>query len=847
MVLEHRFACPLPNGLHARPASHLEAVASRFPAAATLVNERTGVEANAKSVLALISADIHPGDPLLLRVDGSGAEAAFADLTRFLRDDFAACDSALPPVPARTENSALPRSLQAAAPVQILRGTALCRGLAEGRVRRAQGLCLTSAWQQKLAAQTNVSVADEWERFKRAVGGVRLGLEKETASASGPQAEILRTHIALLEDLTFAETVSGILNRASSAAGHAVLAAVAEFSDTLRQSSSVYLQERVLDLQDIGARLLGEMYGPEAVLLGPQLDQPSIVVAESLTPGQLLALNRVHLRGLVLRQAGSTSHTVILARSFGLPTLVGVEGVTDLPEKSEAILDANLGLLLPSPNEATQRYYALEERRLGRTAARTRAFTAAPGASRDGQPLPVLANVASAPEVARAVAEGADGVGLFRTEMLYLDRGAAPSEEEQTEVYTAAIRAAAGRPVTLRTFDIGGDKPAPYLHLPTETNPFLGYRGARLYDDFADLLKTQLRAIFRAAAHGPVRIMAPMIAVPEEMARFRAVVEDVRADFPPCEVPVGMMIEIPSAAYALPEFAPYADFFSLGTNDLLQYFLAADRDNGRVAALSSPWHPAFLRCLRQIVGEAHRLGRTVGLCGELGERAEALPVLLGLGLDSISLGAHRLPATKAELAALDFPSCRQQLEGLLTCADRPALESRLREHRRTAAPRPLLALELVQAESASRTKHEVIKELTDLLAADGRLGDATAVEETIWQREEVYSTGFGYGFAVPHCQSGEVQAGSIAIVRLCDPIDWGALDGQPVRTVILIALRPDEQGREHLRIFAKLSRLVMREEFRARLEQAADAHAILSTLQGELTLPPPPSTPLPSV
>jgi fructose-specific PTS system IIA-like component len=839
MALEHRFPCLLPNSLHARPATHLAEVAGRFAADVTLTNERTGAEANAKSVLALISADIRSGDPLLLRVSGRGEEEAFAEITRFLREDFLACDEPLPAAAAPVEGAPLPRSLVAAAPARILRGAILCRGLAHGVIKRAEGLQPAEALLRRLEGEPIVSAEEERGRFDRAVKAVNLGLEREIAAAHGEKKEVLRAHAAMLNDVSFAKSVARGLEGDATPVAHAVLEAIRQFSAALQQSASDYLRERVLDLQDLGARVLREIYGPEAVAAGPMLEGPSIVVAESLTPGQFLALNGDHLRGLVLQHAGTTSHTVILARAAGLPTLAGVEGATGLGEGIAAILDANLGILLPEPNEAARRYYAFEEVSMARAAARAGAFAAKPGASRDGRRLPVLANVSSAAEVTRAVAMGAEGVGLFRTEMLFMDRDAAPSEDEQAGVYAGAVRAAKGRPVTLRTFDIGGDKPAAYLNLPVEANPFLGYRGARLYGQFGELLKSQLRAIFRAAADGPVRIMAPMIACPEEMRAFRGMVEEIRANFPGAEVLIGMMIEVPSAAFALGEFAREADFFSLGTNDLLQYFFAVDRDNARVASISSAFEPSFLRFLRHIVEAAHRHGRPVGLCGELAERAEALPALLGLELDSLSLAAARIPAMKAELATLDFAGCREGLDELLGQGDRAAVERRLRELRRGDALKPLLALELIEADSSGATKHEVIKELTGLLAAGGRVGDATAVEEAIWMREEAYSTGFGYGFAVPHCQSAQVEANSIAVVRLREPVEWGALDGQPVRIAILIALRAEDRDREHMRIFAKLSRLVMNEEFRARLEQASDAPALFSTLEMELHIPSP--------
>ncbi len=837
MALENRFACPLPNSLHARPATHLSAVAGRFPAQVTLTNERTGAAANAKSVLALISADIRFGDPLLLRVSGSGEDVAFEELNRFLRDDFLACDEPLPAPPPSADGPPLPRSLLAAGPERLLRGAVLCRGLAEGVIKRAEGLQPAEALLRRLAARKVVSAAKEQALFDRAVAAVHQRMEKEISAAHGVQRELLRAHAAMLKDLSFAEIVAAELAGDSTPAAHAILAAIRRFNEALQQSNSGWLRERALDLQDIGGRLLNEIYGADAVVPGPMLDRPAVVVAEAMTPGEFLALDRNHLRGLVLQHAGATSHTVILARAFGVPTLSGVEGAMALREGIEAILDANHGVLLPEPNEATRRFCRLERSRMERAAARTQAYAAKPGASRDGRRLPLLANVSSAAEVPRAIAQGAEGVGLFRTEMLFMDRDAPPSEDEQAAVYIEAVQAAAGRPVTLRTFDIGGDKPASYLNLPVEMNPFLGYRGARLYEHFADLLETQLRAMFRAAARGPVRIMAPMIVCPEEMRRFREIVERIRTNFPAPEVLVGMMIEVPSTAFALAELAPHADFFSLGTNDLLQYFFAVDRDNPRVAPISSPFHPSFLRLLRQIVDAAHEHERPVGLCGELAERTEILPVLLGLQLDTISLAASGIPVTKAALARLDSKVCREELEQLARLGDRAAVETRLREVGHGNASKPILGIDLVEADSISATKHEVIKELTDLLSAADRVEDATAVEEAIWLREETYSTGFGHRFAVPHCQSAAVVANSIAVVRLRQPVEWNALDGLPVRIAILIALRAEDRDREHMRIFAKLARLAMNEDFRARLEQAADAKALSSILETELIIP----------
>ena len=426
MPLEYRFECPLPNGLHARPASHLEAAASRFGAVATLRNERNGNEANVRSVLALIAADIRHGDPLLLRVEGGPDEAeAFAALRHFIDEEFAASDSPLPEVSAGTRRVPLPPSLAACAPERLLTGVAACRGLAEGSVVRVGSLSLSPGIADGPAGPPEV----EYARFEGAVVQARVRLEAAAALAHGTEAEVLKAHLSLLKDVSLADAVAKFLRERGGTAAGAILAVINEFGERLRQSESAYLRERALDLQDTGANLLTEIYGAAVIQRTPPLLSPTVIVAESLTPGQFLALDRRHLRGVVLQVAGATSHTVILARAAGLPTLTGVEGAADLPEGRTVILDANLGLLIADPNEAVGRFYALEKQKIARIRAASAAFRDTPGTSRDGQGLRVLANVSSAPEIADAVREGAEGSGLFRTEILFMDRDAAPGED----------------------------------------------------------------------------------------------------------------------------------------------------------------------------------------------------------------------------------------------------------------------------------------------------------------------------------------------------------------------------------------------------------------------------------
>ncbi len=841
------FSFPLAHGLHARPASHLEAAAGGFRSAVSLLNRRTGAEADARSVLALLSTDTRMDDPCALRIDGPDADAACDALSEFVRERLPRCDDAPAglPSPSGGGPEPLPRALRAVGVERGRRGVGASPGATIGPLVVVGGLSLSADF-----ANEAQSPEREFAIYVAAVAALEAEFAREIAAAHGVTAEILRAHQAILRDPALRVAVKARLSADGGTAGQALFAAAAQFGETLRRGANARLAERALDLEDVAGRLLVELYGEAAITRVPALARASIVAAENLTPGQFLALDRRHLSGLVLGHAGTTSHTVILARSFGVPTLTGVEGVTGLAADGEVILDAGRGLLIADVSPEVRRYYELELRTLRRRREALQAYRDEPGATADRVPVPLLANVASAAEVASAVEAGAEGVGLFRTEMLYMDRASAPSEEQQFEIFSEAARAANGRPVVIRTFDIGGDKPVPYLQLAAEANPFLGFRGARLYGSFADLLRTQIRAILRASVHGNLKIMAPMIACPEEMRAFRAAVEaareELRTESRPdgAAVPVGMMLEVPSAVFALPELAGVADFFSLGTNDLAQYFLAADRDNDRLAELYSWTHPAFLRLLRQAVEGAHAGGRPIGVCGEMADRPDAQPLLAGLGVDSLSMGAPRILAAKASLGRHPMPACRELAARAVASADRSGVRETMRSFQAEAAKLPMLRADLVALDSDARSKAEVIKELTDLLALGGYVADAAAVEEAVWAREETYSTGFGHGFAVPHCKSDHVENNALAMVRLRTPVEWGSLDGAPVRVAILLAMRASDQGREHLRVFSQLSRLVMRDGFRAAIEEAAFPDDAFRLLHEHLA--PPAPTPSPS-
>jgi len=836
MPLDLSFSCPLSNGVHARPASALEEVARTFTAEVLILNQRTGRSANAKSVLSLVGADIRFSDPCLLKISGADEEHAMATLGTFIRNTFPRHDGELPTIHPFEGELQLPPALSNTG-AMFRRGTPVVPGIAQGRVVRASGLSINNGLQ--LAGVTNV--AAEQRRIDKALQELIAWYgNRATVAGKGIEGELLAAHRSFARDEEFRKCLFEAIEVNRRTAAGAIADAEAHFSRLFADSGNDMLRERALDIRDVCDQLLQRVYGSAAAGRTITLTENTVLVADSLTPCQFLALDCRLLKGLVLAEGGTTSHTIILARSYGIPTLVGVEKISQgLSEKQAAILDADLGVLVTKLTDRALRYYALEHERLEGRQTVLRSFGAKAGVTQDGHRLEIAANITSAEEATRAFAVGAEGVGLFRTEMLYLDRNSPPDEAEQYEVYQRVIEAAGGKPVIIRTMDIGGDKALGYLNLPAEQNPFLGYRAVRLYPEFEALFRTQIRALVRASAHGVLKIMLPMVATVDETRWAKRVITEEQLRCAERSIPfnarmqVGAMIEVPSAVLMLNELAREVDFFSIGSNDLLQYFMAVDRTNPRVAPLYNPLQPSFLRLLKQIVDAAHAKKKWVGLCGEMGGQRWCLPLMVGLGLSEVSVSAPGIGALKAELLRLKRTDCQQVFNSAIECATVSEVTSLLDRFTAQHAA-PLLSPELIVVDVDATSKEEAIKRAVDLLYIHGRTEHPRTVERAVWQREASYSTGFGHGFAIPHCKTNAILANSLVLLKLREPIDWGSLDEAPVRVVILLVVREGDGGGQHMKVISKLARQVMHEEFRARLETESKPGAICNFLKSKM-------------
>ncbi|HEU5099803.1 MAG TPA: phosphoenolpyruvate--protein phosphotransferase, partial [Roseiflexaceae bacterium] len=516
-------------------------------------------------------------------------------------------------------------------------------------------------------------VEHELGRLTAALDAARnqlTSLHQEVAQrADASEAEIFQVHHEILSDPALMDTVRAAIADGRSAA-EAWRDATAGHAAELAELSNALLAERANDIRDVGDRVLRLLTGAHAA--APTLpDEPVVIVAYDLTPSETVALDPRRVLGFCTAVGGPNAHTAILARGLGLPAVVSAgTGVLELANGTPVILDGGAGTLTASPDPsalAAARDTQQQQQQQRDAAART---AANPAITADGHRVEIVANIGDAAECALALENGAEGVGLFRTEVVFLDdkRTTAPTEEEQFAIYRDVAQAFGGQPVIVRTLDIGGDKEVSYLDLPREDNPFLGVRGVRLCLEHLDLFRTQLRAILRAASFGKLRIMFPMIADIGELRAARAIVEQLRAELGAPPVEVGIMVEVPSAALMADMLAREADFLSIGTNDLTQYTLAMDRMHPTLAAQADDLHPAVLRLIAKTVEGAHAAGKWVGVCGNLGSKPMAVPILIGLGVDELSIAVKDIPLVKAQIRTLTLAQCRARAEQALVCA-----------------------------------------------------------------------------------------------------------------------------------------------------------------------------------
>jgi phosphoenolpyruvate-protein phosphotransferase len=567
--------------------------------------------------------------------------------------------------------------------MRTLRGVAASRGIAIGpafHFRRAD-LCFDRCTVENPAA--------EWARCQAALETAREQLDDVYARAEtesgAEEAAIFQAHAMMLEDPELLEAVRTAIEEGCINAEAALSDATEMYTQMLESLDDEYLRARAADVRDVATRVLRILLSvAEYPTAG--LTTPSIILARDLTPSDTVLLDKSLILGFCTAEGGATSHTAILARGSGLPAVVGAgPGVLEIPDDATLVLDGSEGTVLVEPDEGTVAGYRTRQAAAATMLAQACKRAHEPAITHDGHRVGVVANIGNVEGAQAALEAGAEGVGLLRTEFLYLERTHLPDEQEQYQAYRAIVDIFSEQPVILRTLDVGGDKALPYLDLPDEMNPFLGLRAIRLCLARPELFRPQLRAALRAGAGRNLKLMFPMVATVAEVRAARVVLEECRAELlaegQPIadEVAVGIMVEIPAAAVMADHLAAEVDFFSIGTNDLSQYTLAADRTNAQVAPLATGFHPAVLRLVRDVIAAAHAQDKWVGLCGELAGEPLAIPILLGLGLDEFSMNPPAIPLAKQVIRALTLGEAREVAQAVLELDSPDAVKTLVRE------------------------------------------------------------------------------------------------------------------------------------------------------------------------
>ncbi|NQD64695.1 phosphoenolpyruvate--protein phosphotransferase [Bacillus haikouensis] len=551
----------------------------------------------------------------------------------------------------------------------ILKGIAASNGIAIAKAYRLVEPDLS--FDKKSVENAEEEVA----RFQAAISTSKSELEairdKAMVDLGEDKAQIFEAHLLVLSDPELLTPIEDKVKTENVNAEFALKETADMFVSMFESMDNEYMKERAADIRDVTKRVLSH-------LLGVQIANPSmvteevIVIAEDLTPSDTAQLNRQFVKGFTTDIGGRTSHSAIMARSMEIPAVVGTKSVTDSVENGDMIIvDGLNGEVHINPTPEVIEEYKREHARYEDQKAEWAKLVNEPTVSKDGQHVELAANIGTPKDLEGVKNNGGEGVGLYRTEFLYMGRDELPTEDEQYEAYKAVLEGMEDKPVVVRTLDIGGDKELPYLNLPKEMNPFLGYRAIRLCLDEQEIFRTQLRALLKASPYGNLKIMFPMISNLQEFREAKAILEEEKkklqengtnvAD----KIEVGIMVEIPSTAVMADVFAKEVDFFSIGTNDLIQYTMAADRMNERVSYLYQPYNPAILRLVKMVIDAAHNEGKWAGMCGEMAGDEIAVPILLGLGLDEFSMSATSILRARSQIHGLNQSDMKKLAEEVL--------------------------------------------------------------------------------------------------------------------------------------------------------------------------------------
>ncbi|WP_068081195.1 phosphoenolpyruvate--protein phosphotransferase [Polycladidibacter stylochi] len=655
---------PNPTGLHARPAARIVAIARQ--SASNMVLRANGNETRADSVTGIMSLKTKFGDTMEIEAQGTDAEQSVATLVEAIREglgeDITDVPAVAPVVELEEEEPLL--ATHSTEP-GVLIGYTASPGRSVGKlVKRKEKLPEI----QRETKDIDVEATKLIEAIHTSRKDIRAMIDRLQEKGQGDLAEVFFAHCQLLEDPDLVDTAHHDIGTGCTAAWSWRHSYEAQ-AKRLAAMDDQLLAGRAADVRDVGERVLRKLLG---ITSGEaELTEPSILLMEDITPSEIVTLDLSKVVGLCTLAGGSASHAAIIARSNNLPYLVNVEAsMSDVEDGTELLLDAKKGKIKISPSEAEKQEFLTKIEREAELLKQYQAKAHEPAVTTDGVRIEVAANIGSLEDAKKAAEGGAEAVGLLRSEFLYLERLNEPTEEEQGEEIGSILEVMGkDRPVIIRTLDVGGDKPLPYLPMPTEENPFLGVRGVRIGLERPSILRRQVRAILSQAGKGRARIMFPMISALDELMAVKALVREEEKKMGVEPVEIGIMIEVPSAALMADKLAAEVDFFSIGTNDLTQYVLAIDRGHPALAKRANPLHPSILRMIDMTVKAAKAHGKWVGVCGGLASQIEAVPVLVGLGVHELSVSVPALAEVKHRIRELSMKECQALANKTIDCAD----------------------------------------------------------------------------------------------------------------------------------------------------------------------------------
>lgn len=820
--------CEFRNGIHARPASFLSEFCQKLSSDVYIKNGKGTESYNAKSAISVVSSNILFDDVFTITLEGDHADKEIKNLKDYVSGEWLLCDE--------NKESSVEETIDYLPKVfdefsqEYISGKPVVKGIAKSKLDNLPEFSLNKEY---LNSIEKLGIEEERKKFDNARNISISSLKNKLANANDDERDLVKFQIQFIGDEEFRVKVYSFIYTEYSAI-EAINRVVDFYVSEFRKSESNYIKQRDIDVIDIGFNLMSQIDSEILNVFKPKIDEECILACNTLTPSQFISLDKRFIKGLIISNIGETSHTVILAKAYGIPTLINVD-LTLLQEQvgSEVILDTYLGICTFDVCDRISKYYDSEEKTYHKIKRLNDSYIHGEVYTSDDKRVEVAANIINAEECEFAFKNGAEAVGLFRTEMMYIDSDVCPSKFDIASQIREVLSHTNGKPIIIRTLDIGGDKPAKYIHFDKEANPFLGYRGIRIYENNYDIFRDLIESILLEDKNNNIKIMVPMVSCLEEVIWFKENVDKIKNELNiDKKIELGIMIEVPSITYNIDACCNYVDFFSIGSNDLMQYFMAADRENKKVRHLYNKFNPSFIKLLNDIVTTVKKNNKWIGVCGELASDVDFLKLLIGMGVDELSMGCSVIPNVRRTIAHISEEKCSNLLADVLNMELSDDISSLVKSNSCEYASHNILSEYNIFTDMSFIDKDDAIKFLVDNLQIQGVTRSKYQLENDIWNREMTYSTDIGFGFAIPHAKSKNVDKTAISICKLASPVKWGEQD---VNIIIMLTIKDDNSDdNQHMRIFSLLARKIMNSEFRNNLLSCRTSKDILELMNENL-------------